>query len=142
MLKLSSTPVTGLTRTRFAKSLLIGDVEFEQALTLSRSPVPTRSCIFALSYWICKPRISTPSQAAASLRDSGMEHQRSYIYEPPAVEEPSSKRQCTSERQSQPHLPERLQLYRRLWTQQEECINVWPFSVLMNLYSSCAENAR
>jgi hypothetical protein len=49
-----------------------------------------------------------------------MEHQRCYIYEPSATEERAPKRQRTSEYDPHAQLPERLQTYRDVWSQQEE----------------------
>lgn len=53
-----------------------------------------------------------------------MEHQRCYIYQPTVIEERSSKRQRTGKSQFQPQLEERLQIYRELWAQQEQRIQV------------------
>jgi origin recognition complex subunit 3 len=53
-----------------------------------------------------------------------MEHQKSYIYEPPETEERAPKRQRTSKFDPQAQLPERLATYRELWAQQEERIQV------------------
>jgi hypothetical protein len=53
-----------------------------------------------------------------------MEHQRCYIYEPSATEERAPKRQRTSEYDPHAQLPERLQTYRDVWSQQEERIKV------------------
>ncbi|KAF1830328.1 origin recognition complex subunit [Decorospora gaudefroyi] len=51
-----------------------------------------------------------------------MEHQRCYIYQPPETEERANKRQRTSKFDPQSRLPERLQIYRSVWAQQEERI--------------------
>ncbi|KAL5115316.1 Origin recognition complex subunit 3 [Pleosporales sp. CAS-2024a] len=48
-----------------------------------------------------------------------MEHQRCYIYEPLQTEERATKRQRTSRYDPHAQLPERLQIYRDLWSQQE-----------------------
>ncbi|KAI4611241.1 hypothetical protein J4E83_008184 [Alternaria metachromatica] len=51
-----------------------------------------------------------------------MEHQKSYIYEPPSTEERAPKRQRTGKFDPQAQLPERLARYRELWAQQDERI--------------------
>ncbi|KAH8725323.1 origin recognition complex subunit 3 N-terminus-domain-containing protein [Phaeosphaeriaceae sp. PMI808] len=48
-----------------------------------------------------------------------MEHQRCYIYKPPEAEERASKRQRMEKYDPYAHLPERLQTYRAIWSQQE-----------------------
>jgi origin recognition complex subunit 3 len=53
-----------------------------------------------------------------------MEHQRCYIYEPPETEGRAPKRQRTSKYDPHAQLPERLQAYRHIWSQQEERITV------------------
>jgi origin recognition complex subunit 3 len=53
-----------------------------------------------------------------------MEHQRCYIYEPPKAEERAQKRQRTNKYNPHAQLPERLQTYRDIWSQQEERIKV------------------
>ena len=53
-----------------------------------------------------------------------MEHQKSYIYEPPSTEERAPKRQRTGKFDPQAQLPERLARYRELWAQQDERIQV------------------
>ena len=54
-----------------------------------------------------------------------MEHQRCYIYQPPEIEERAPKRQRIDNSQFQPQLKERLQIYRDLWAEQEQRIQVW-----------------
>ncbi|KAH7408219.1 origin recognition complex subunit [Phaeosphaeria sp. MPI-PUGE-AT-0046c] len=51
-----------------------------------------------------------------------MEHERCYIYEPPATEERSPKRQRTEKYDPHAQLPERLHIYRDIWAEQEERI--------------------
>jgi len=53
-----------------------------------------------------------------------MEHQKCYIYTPVESEERAAKRQCVSKSDHQKHLPERLQAYRNIWSEQEEQIQV------------------
>lgn len=53
-----------------------------------------------------------------------MEHERCYVYEPPATEERAPKRQRTGKFDPQAQLPERLIAYRDLWQRQEERIRV------------------
>jgi origin recognition complex subunit 3 len=53
-----------------------------------------------------------------------MEHQRCYIYSPPEAEERPSKRQRVSKAGVQAQTPERLQLFRELWSEQEQRIQV------------------
>ena len=52
------------------------------------------------------------------------EHQRSYIYQPTESEERTPKRQCTDQSRFQPQLTERLRIYRDLWAEQEQRIQV------------------
>ncbi|KAF1912577.1 origin recognition complex subunit [Ampelomyces quisqualis] len=51
-----------------------------------------------------------------------MEHERCYIYEPPVTEERAPKRLRTSKYDPHAQLPERLQAYRKIWSEQEERI--------------------
>ena len=53
-----------------------------------------------------------------------LEHQRSYIYQPTESEERTPKRQCTEQSRFQPQLKERLRIYRDLWAEQEQRIQV------------------
>lgn len=63
------------------------------------------------------------------IASTGMEHQRCYIYQPPEIEERTSKRQRTGKSHFQPKLQERLQTYRELWAQQEQRIQVLTTSI-------------
>lgn len=53
-----------------------------------------------------------------------LEHQRCYIYQPSEAEERATKRQRVDNAHFQPQLRERLQIYRDLWAEQEERIQV------------------
>ena len=53
-----------------------------------------------------------------------LEHQRCYIYQPSDSGERASKRQRTEQSTFQPLLRERLQIYRELWAEQEQRIQV------------------
>lgn len=53
-----------------------------------------------------------------------LEHQRCYVYQPAEAEERATKRQRVERSQFQPQLKERLQIYRDLWAEQEQRIQV------------------
>lgn len=53
-----------------------------------------------------------------------MEHERCYIYSPVQTEERVAKRQRTSNHNPQAHLEDRLQIYRDLWAEQEDRLQV------------------
>lgn len=52
------------------------------------------------------------------------EHQRCYTYQPTEVEERPTKRQRIEKAGFQAQLKERLQIYRELWAEQEQRIQV------------------
>lgn len=53
-----------------------------------------------------------------------MEHQRCYVYQPPETEERPAKRQCMHAHDPHAQLPDRLAVYREVWAQQEQRIQV------------------
>lgn len=61
-----------------------------------------------------------------------MEHERCYVYTPPEAEDRPSKRQRTSKAGSEPQLESRLAVFRDIWAQQEERIQVTLTSCALN----------
>lgn len=64
-----------------------------------------------------------------------MEHERCYIYTPPSSDEPAPKRQRISKEIQTTPLQERLDLYRELWSRQEQCIQVSKVNLSRNIIS-------
>lgn len=80
---------------------------------------------------------STSQRNPVTATKHNMEHQRCYIYEPPQTQDRAPKRQRTSKFNPQAQLPERLATYRRLWTEQEERIQVRrQLSTIFSAYAS------